>query len=325
MILLSRGRGGRPDLGGEDFIEFMLPAILTTVLFSLSTLFAGRSSRILGGAAANFWRLTIGTVMLGMWAHLAGAGLRGPALGVFLLSGLIGFGFGDAAYYQALVHLGPRLTILMVQCLAAPIAALVEWAWLGSALTARQMAFGATILTGVALALAPPARKGSAPRVHADAAGIFFGVAAGTGQGLGAVLSRRAFGMTAAAGASIDSVSAAYQRILGGLGLVGIFLLWRWLRSGGRDDLKERHPDHSRAWMWVLANATAGCVLGVSCYQWALKTTGTGIVLSIVATAPIVIIPFSYWMDGEKPSPRSLAGGLIAVAGVVGLTVFGGK
>jgi len=281
----------------------------------------------MGSVAANFWRLVTGAVLLGIWAHLFGAGLGGAALKVFLVSGLVGFGVGDAAYFQALSRLGPRLTILMVQCLAAPIAAVAEWAWLGSAPTGWQMAFGAVILAGVALALAPgPGTKiGMEKRTPAGAGGIFFGVTAAAGQGLGAVLSRKAFGIARAAGENMDSVTAAYQRILGGLGLVGILILWQWARERRAAAGGAPVVDRGRAWGWVLANATAGCVLGVSCYQWALKTAGTGIVLPIVATAPIVIIPFSYWLDGEKPSVRSVAGGVIAVAGVAGLTFFAPK
>jgi len=55
--------------------------------------------------------------------------------------------------------------------------------------------------------------------------------------------------------------------------------------------------------------------------QWALKTNPTGIVLPVVAITPIVIIPFARYMEGERPTIRSLIGGVVAVAGVVGLTL----
>ena len=43
--------------------------------------------------------------------------------------------------------------------------------------------------------------------------------------------------------------------------------------------------------------------------------------LPIVATAPLVIVPMSYWFENERPSRRSLVGGVIAVTGVVALTL----
>ena len=48
-------------------------------------------------------------------------------------------------------------------------------------------------------------------------------------------------------------------------------------------------------------------------------------VLPVVALTPLVIVPLSMWSEGEKPTVRSLAGGLIAVAGVVGLAWAAGK
>jgi drug/metabolite transporter (DMT)-like permease len=75
------------------------------------------------------------------------------------------------------------------------------------------------------------------------------------------------------------------------------------------------------AWLWVVLNGLAGPALGVSCYQWALKTTPTGIVLPIVAITPLVIIPFARYVEGERPTIRSLLGGLIAVAGAAALAL----
>ncbi|SPE55694.1 membrane hypothetical protein [Verrucomicrobia bacterium] len=75
-------------------------------------------------------------------------------------------------------------------------------------------------------------------------------------------------------------------------------------------------------WPWVLVNSLAGQTLGVSCMQWALKTTPTGIVLAIIAITPVVIIPFALLLEGERPTVQSVVGGLIAVGGVAALTLW---
>ena len=77
----------------------------------------------------------------------------------------------------------------------------------------------------------------------------------------------------------------------------------------------------ARAYLWIPLNALCGAVIGVSCYQWALATTPSGIVLPIVACTPLVIVPLSYWFDGEHPTRRSLVGGVIAVAGSIALAL----
>jgi drug/metabolite transporter (DMT)-like permease len=67
-------------------------------------------------------------------------------------------------------------------------------------------------------------------------------------------------------------------------------------------------------------NALTGPAIGVACYQWALMKEKSGVVLPIVALTPLVIIPFSRFVEGERPRKRSLFGGVIAVAGVFILT-----
>ncbi len=72
----------------------------------------------------------------------------------------------------------------------------------------------------------------------------------------------------------------------------------------------------------MLANALAGQTLGVTCMQWALETTQAGIVTAIIATTPLVLLPMTRIVEGEKIGLRSLIGALVAVGGVIGLTFF---
>jgi drug/metabolite transporter (DMT)-like permease len=301
----------------------MLPAFLTTVLFSVSVVTANRTTRALGGMTANFYRLVLATAFLALWAHTLGQGFSGGAAGWFFLSGMIGFGLGDLALYQALPRIGARLTILLVQCLAAPFAALAEWTWLGTALTGPQILWGLIILAGVALAVAPSDHLHIARR--ALVAGLVLGIIAALGQGLGAVVSRKAYAVIGTGLPQLDGLTAAYQRILGGLLVGAPPALWLMLRERARAGTPDA-PGASGAgrgvvWPWVVANSLAGPTVGVGCYQWALATEASGIVLPIVATTPIVVIPFAYLLEGDRPSLRSLLGGFLAVAGAVGLAL----
>jgi len=130
----------------------MLPAFLTTVLWAISAVSANRMTRLIGGIEANFWRITLATLLLAVWAHGFGQGLSGQAFPYFLLSGFVGFGLGDLALYQALPRIGSRLSIMIVHCLATPFAAVTEWWWLGTSLGVIQIGCSATILLGVSLA-----------------------------------------------------------------------------------------------------------------------------------------------------------------------------
>ena len=296
----------------------MLAAFLTAAFFALSAVCAHRTSRMVGGFAANFARLWVAGTILALWAHLYGSGLRGAGLPVFVLSGMVGFGLGDLGLFAALPLLGARLTSLMVQCLAAPLAALIEWLWLGTRLDARQLWCGAVILVGVAIALAPgkcvddtlpTARRPHAARERTR--GLLFGGLAAVGQGGGAVISRKAHALSHAGGLSVDGGTAAYQRALGGL----VVVTTAYLLSRRRPTAPGTSaPNWPLAWPWIIANSLVGAVIGVSCYQWALATTPSAIVLPIVALTPLLVVPFAYFIENERPSVRSLCGGVLAVA-----------
>jgi len=316
----------------------MLPAFFTTILFSLSAVCAQRTTKALGGVEANFWRILLATTILGVWAHTMGRGLSGPAFHLFLWSGVLGFGIGDAALYQALPRLGSRLSILLVHCLAAPCAATAEWLWLDTPMSGREIVGAGLILSGVALALAP-GKHLDIPR-RAFWVGVVCGGVAAVGQGMGAVLSGYASRQNQKAGFPMNSLeaglTAAYQRILAGLAVALLFWLvvrWKKLTSRSADTEAAESGGESPENLapggggtgffpprsvrpWIVANALAGPALGVGFYQWALMTEKSGVVLPIVALTPLVIIPFSRYVEGERPRRRSLAGGIMAAAGV---------
>jgi len=299
----------------------MFAAILTTLLFSASALSGRRLAEHLPGTLANLTRLLFAALLVGAWSHAFGFGVSGPGFWLFLVSGCVGFGVGDLALFQAYPRIGTRRTMVLVHCLAAPMAAGIEWAWLGALPTATEALCGAVILAGVAVALAPD--KESAQPTHGLGAGISFGLLAALCQALGAVLSRKAYAVAAAGGLAITGVSggvnAAYQRLLGGLLVSGLFLVW--LRVAHQPVSDARPANWSRAWPLILANGLLGPALGVTCYQWALSTTPTSIVLPIVATTPLVVMPFAHYLEGDRVTWRTVLGGLLAVGGVVGLTL----
>ncbi len=298
----------------------MLPSFLTTILFSFSVIFAARSARVLGAGIANLCRITLATALLAAWAHGWGAGLHGPSLRWFFLSGVVGFGLGDMALFGALPRIGPRLSILLTQCLGAPIAAAAEWAWLGTTLRLADVLCAIVILAGVALALAPD--RGLKVERRVFWFGVLFGVGSAMGQAFGAVISRKANGVAELANFQIDGGTAAYQRIIGGVLITALaFIFMRKVRP----TVPEADPARwRRGWPLVVGNAVAGPALGVGCYQWALKSTPSGIVLPIVATSPLVTLILARFIDGERPTRRAITGGLIAVGGAVALKIAHG-
>jgi drug/metabolite transporter (DMT)-like permease len=315
----------------------MIGAFGTTLFFALTAVFANRSAKLLGSTIANFWRLLLAALILGGWAHLAGRGLHGASGGWFFVSGLAGFGVGGVAMFESLPRLGSSLAMLIVQCGTVLVAAGGEWLWLGTRLTPVQIGFALLTLAGVIIGLLPR----SLPNVPKDAlwAGVAWAVLSAAGQGLGAVMSRKAFALAAAVQQHPDPATTAYQRALGGLlvAVVAVLIERSWRRLAARrpratdavlcnncyTKLQNGSAGPWRiAWPWVLANVLTGPVLGVTCYQWALSTTPAGIVQPIVATSPLATIPLAAWLEGGWPRPAYYGGALLAVAGVAGLYFF---
>ena len=292
----------------------MLPALLTTCLWSCSAICAARSGRMVGGAAANFTRMLVAAVLLGIWSHVYGHGLGGPALPWFLASGLIGFGFGDLAMFSSLQRIGPRLTMLLTHCLAAPITTVVAWVWFGDSLGWREIMCAIVILGGVILALAPD----HGPQVTRGSfwVGVLFGIGSAMGQGFGAVLSRKAFIEAEKIGAPVDGGTAAYERILAGIVVGFVFYL---IMRRTKPEPPAAPGVWPRAWLWIVANALAGPSIGVACFQWGLATMQPGILMPIVATVPVATQFIAWAVDGQRPTARTILGGIIAVTGVAAL------
>jgi drug/metabolite transporter (DMT)-like permease len=309
-------------------VRRVLAALLCTLLFAVSMACGHRSAKLIGGTEANFWRLSVAGLSLGIWAYAFGVGLSSAAFPLFFWSGAVGIGIGDVALFQTLPRLGSRLTSLLVGCLSAPFAALIEWVWLGTTLSLAQILWGLLIVGGVGLALLPGEHVN---RTRRDLfVGTLFALLASSCNAAGGVLSRRAYEVSHAAGEHLDGGNAAFQRVLGGLLLGGVCLLVVKRRA---IKLQAQAPHKlvveasikkwRRVWPWVLVNGLAGQALGVSCMQWALESTPAGIVFAILAITPIVIIPFAVVLEEERPTMRSLVGGAMAVGGVIALALSG--
>ena len=294
----------------------MLASLLTAVFFSISILFAAESAKAAGPMLANIARLVLATVLLGIWSVTGGHGLGGPALPWFLLSGFIGYGLGDMSMFASLPRIGPRLAILLTQCLATPIAAAAEYLWLDTTVGWIDLLTASGILVGVALALAPD--NTSTP----DRRQFFIGIGSAAGQALGAVVSRKANAVAEAAGMHVDGGTAAFERIVMGTAIT--LLTAAVLRQRSTASTAEEAPILQRLKKGaplIIGNSLAGPAFGVACYQIALLTTPSVIVLPIVATSPLVTMLFTFVFKGSRPGPRAILGGFLAVGCAIALSL----
>jgi len=315
----------------------MLAALLTTAFFAATVVFARRAALALGSTAANFVRLLLAALLLGAWSWMFGHGF-GVAFGWFFVSGLVGFGLGGLLMFHALPRAGANLGNLTVQCGSAVVALAVEWVWLGTPLSAGRLTCIAAILGGVIVGLAPRGLPQFAPRQLAIGAALA-GLSA-LGQGVGQVLSRKAFIVVRAGGGKVDPGTVNFERVLAGLLVAAVALAIAWAVSkfrttvptegnaGGAasavrpiENRQSKIENLGAAVPWVFLNTLTGPILGVTCLQWALSQPQipAGVTQSIVAAAPLLTAPLAWKLGEDLPRARYFAGAALAVAGTAAL------
>ena len=203
--------------------------------------------------------------------------------------------------------------MLLTQCLAAPFALILEYQALGHSPNGAQMLAALVILIGVGVALGAPAEGDPADR----RTGVWLGVLSALGQACGAVSTPLTVEACKQAGEVIpDGFAQAFVRLLGGLPVVLLFLLWASRKEGLFAKIRRPYAFASAPW-WMLMNGIAGPALGVACYQWALTQHPAALVLSVVALTPLIGLIMQWAIEGQRPSWRLWLGGAIAIIGVI--------
>ncbi|NEQ30955.1 MAG: DMT family transporter [Leptolyngbya sp. SIO4C5] len=229
---------------------------------------------------------------------------------LLLLSGMIGIGLGDTAYFSALNHLGPRRVLLM-ESVAPPIAALLAWIFLAEVL--GLVAWLGILLTLVGVAWVISERVPDVnPQLADPRRGVLLGLLAALGQAVGVVMSRAALTST-----TIDPLWSTLLRLSGGVLMLTILLLAR------RQVWSEMQPLRSPRLVSVVALAAVlGTYLALWLQQTALKYAPAGIAQSLMATSPLFILPIALWL-GDRVSLRAVGGVGISLIGIWLLFVQG--
>ena len=181
-------------------------ALGAAFFYAWSVTCARRSSAHHGPDLANLGRLLVAIVIVGLFVAFSGRHPFSAGWGWLLLGGVLGLGVGDIALFHALPRIGVGLTMLLTQCLAAPIALFLEYEILGLSPNGPQLLSALVILAGVGVALGAQRET-------------FMGLA-----GLGDLVltctddqsRNRRFGLLLAAGTSVDAALAQIGQVVEG-------------------------------------------------------------------------------------------------------------
>jgi drug/metabolite transporter (DMT)-like permease len=285
-----------------------LAALLTALLWTFSALAWTVAGKRVGALAVSFIRLIIACgLMIGYSRAIRGLWLPSDAdlrtwlvLGV---SGIFGFFLSDLCMLKAFLLIGPRLSLL-IGSLTPPMAALLSWAWIGDRLAWWSWLAMTVTLAGVVWVVLERPSAEDRPHARHRSRGIILAVLSAAMMAVGYVLSKEGLG-------DYDAVAATLIRVLVALpGYALLVTLWRrW--PGILAAMRDR-----RVMAIVTFGAIVGPFVGVAFSMIALRYASTGVVATIIATMPVLILPFSILLHHERISLRAAGGAVVAVAGI---------
>lgn len=283
-----------------------LAALGAAGCWALTGLLAARPVAEVGPFAFNFYRQCFVALVLGGLVLLSGAwrGTDPALLPALALSGFVGVFMGDTMLFFALGRLGPRRAGALF-ALNAPLAAVLGWAVLGETLSPQGTGGVVLCATGVAICVLGRAPVNRLEHVRGPLwHGIAFGLLAALGQASGSLIARPAMV------AGLDPMVASLARVLVAALCMGTLarLPLAAARPVGR--LSRRGAAQ------IGLSGLLAMVLGMTLLLFALQGGKVGIVSTLSALSPVLILPVLWVVTGERPPAASWAGALIAVTGM---------
>lgn len=297
-------------------------SLIVAFCWTATALAADEASHRIGAMSVNVIRLLLGSVFLGLILWLTTgtpypAYADGKAWLWLALSALVGYLFGDWCLFNSYLVIGARFGQLFMT-LAPVMAAISAWALLGETLSLRSILAMAVTLSGIAISILSR-DKDHHIRSTLPLKGILLGIGAGTGQGVGLVLSKIGMQHYSAAippdapammGTMMPFAATMIRALIGGFSFLLVMTLTRqshMLRAA----LKEK-----KGMRYTVLTTLFGPVLGVSLSLMAVRYANAGIASTLMALTPVLIILPYALIHKQRVRARELIGVAVSMTGV---------
>ena len=283
-------------------------ALLAATCWALSSVVSAGPVAHLGPLAFTRIRMTIVLVMLVGWA-LATGGWRSIAPDQLLpiaMSGIVGIFIGDTMLFVALSRVGPRRSSIIFAT-HAPMSVMLGWLLLGEKLSVRELSGIALVVVGVVLAIIFGKRRSQLHHWENVKGPLWIGVAAGLGaalsQALGSLIARPVMET------GVDAGSVSALRV--GASVVCFYAAYAAMPRA----LRPVSPLTLPVGLMVTFSGFIAMALGMTFVLFALEGGEVGIVATLSATAPAIILPIIWLRTGEMPAWGAWIGAGLVVAG----------
>jgi drug/metabolite transporter (DMT)-like permease len=225
------------------------------------------------------------------------------------ISGLIGFALGDALLFEAYVLLGPRLTVLTFTMWPV-FAALMAWGILGQTMGIAKVCAMLVTLAGITMVVAEKSKNAQGPtRPRHFTMGLLLALGGALGQAVGFIFSK--LGMAG----NFSPISANLIRVC-----AGASALWIWQILRGELVPNFRKLKDTHAALLIGLGALFGPVIGVVLSLYAINHARyLGVASTIMSLSPIMILPFSVFVEKEQVSFLAIVGTVISISGAAAM------
>ena len=287
---------------------FEIAALSAALSWAISSLLSRRAVEHLGAFSFNRWRLSMMFAFMGVYVVMVGSwrSISLDDLPIILLSGFIGIFLGDTALFGTLRHLGPRRSAMLFS-LNAPMSALLGWWFLAEYLSIHQ-SIGIVLCTiGVIIAIIANPRKGKPHQWESIKGrlwvGILLGLLAALGQSVGSLI------IAPLLSTGVDPIAVGSLRIgVAALSLqVLLFLPY--------DEVRAEQPINMPIAGIVFLSGVFGMAIGTSLILFALSGGEVGIVSTLSATTPALLLPLIWIITKQRPVFLAWCGAALVVFG----------
>lgn len=287
-----------------------LLALLTALIWAAAVILLKRSGESVPPFALNLFRVTVSSVLLLPTAFLAGqASVTSASLSDILLlvaSGAIGVAISDTLFHASLNRIGAGISAI-IDCLYSPLTVLLAFLALNERLSALQLVGLALVLGGVFAAARHEPPHGVAPRQVA--VGVVWGVLAMVALAVGIVIAKPV----------LDRSTLLWAATVRQVGCLAVMLPVALLSRRRAQILGALRP--SSVWLHSLPGAVLGSYLGLICWIGGLKYTKVGVAAILNQSSTIYILILAAIFLKEPFTRRKLLASLVALAGIILVTV----
>jgi drug/metabolite transporter (DMT)-like permease len=285
-----------------------LAGVAASLSWAISILLFERALRRYGALVCNLFKAVFAAVLFVLssaclffvWDY----GLPTiDARTALFISGVIGMAFGDFAFFQAIVHLGPRQAALIHS--TNPVFLLLFSLWVPSdTLTTLEMLGVLVVILAVGDVTRNQKRRNGQHQKNWTA-GLVWGFLAAISQAVGIVVAKDA-------AMENHAIHTGMFRLLGAS--MGMILGLVVLTKGRAAIAKLKEPE-----LFRLAGlpVVLGTFFGIMAMMVAIAASKPAVAGATLSLAPVFLVPLTAWKLKERIPIRILIGTIFALIGVI--------